>query len=147
MRRCPRSSLPEGFFQPLPVHGCEVEQGLRLAVGDQVFLGCDGLIEELLNPAQNTRDVRALGVGGDTIGEELSNCTHPAELISPLVGKNRLVQAIHERGAGQERGLLVIVHHQHLDRAFPGRDQVESPQAAERIEVYVPLRAEGPAGH
>ena len=49
LRGGPRPSLLEGFFEPVPVDGAEVEQGLGLAVGDQVLVGGDRLVEELLD--------------------------------------------------------------------------------------------------
>ena len=104
----------------------------------------DGFVQELLDPAQNARDIGPLGVGGDGVREELGHRPHAAELVGPLVGEDGLVDAVHQRGTGQEGDLLVVVHHQHLDRPLPGPDELEALQAAKRVEVHVPFSAEGP---
>ncbi len=57
LRRGPRPALLERLFEPLPVDGSEVEQSVGVAVGDQVLVGGDGFVEELLDAAHDASDV------------------------------------------------------------------------------------------
>jgi hypothetical protein len=124
------------------VHVGEIEQRLSVAVRDEVLVGSDGLIQELLDSAEDVGDIGSLGVGGNAISKVSGDRSHTAELVGPLVGEDGLVDAFDECATGEEGNLFLVVDHEHFDRLLPGSDQREAFEASESVEVNVPFGAE-----
>jgi hypothetical protein len=93
-----RPSLTERLLEPLPVHRGEVEQGLGVAIGDQVLLGGDGFVKELLDAPHDAGDVSPLR-RRRVRRRGTSTPPDAAELIRPPVRQDRLVEAIDQGGA------------------------------------------------